>query len=136
MEDHVSVLAMIIHHLDGVQVGVGPVHQLLDEVQGHSSGLLCLIVHQSGPVGAVHVAAFHLGHVPIVGEEEHSGITHRRIITAELQPQHGPNVECCHQRPRSAPCSEVPIITTGVKPSSSKLENLRLQKHHVFQLWL
>lgn len=68
----VPVPAVVIHHVDVIQVGVCPVHQLLDHVQCHSSGLLNFIIHQPSPVGAVHVAALHLGKVPIVSEEEHS----------------------------------------------------------------
>lgn len=72
VDNGVPVLAVVIHHIDVIQVGVCPVHQLLDQVQCQSSGLLNFIIHQKGPVGAVHVAALHLGHVPIVREEEHS----------------------------------------------------------------
>lgn len=72
MDNVVPVPAMVIHYIDVIQVGVCPVHQLLDHIQCHSSGLLNFIIHQPRPVGAVHVAALHLGHVPIVGEKEHS----------------------------------------------------------------
>lgn len=72
MDNGVPVLAVVIHHVNVIQVRVCPVNQLLDYIQCHSCGLLDFIIHQPGPVSAVHVAALHLGHVPIVGEEEHS----------------------------------------------------------------
>lgn len=72
VDNGVPVLALVIHHVDVIQVGIGPIHQLLDHIQRHSSGLLDFIIDQPGPVGAVHVTALHLGHVPIVSEEEHS----------------------------------------------------------------
>lgn len=68
----VPIPAVIIHHINVIQVGVCPVYQLLDHIQCHSSGLLNFIIHQPGPVGAVHIAALHFGHVPIVSEEKHS----------------------------------------------------------------
>lgn len=72
VDNVVPVPAVVIHYIDVIQVGVCPVHQLLDHVQCHSSGLLNFIIHQPRPVGAIHVAALHLGHIPIVGEKEHS----------------------------------------------------------------
>lgn len=72
MDDGVPVLALVIHNINVIQVGIRPVHQLLDHIQCHSCGPLNFIMHQPGPVCAVHVAALHLGHIPIVGEEHHS----------------------------------------------------------------
>lgn len=71
VDNGVPVPAVVIHHIDVIQVSICPVHQLLDHIQCHSCGLLNFIIHQPGSVGAVHVAALHLGHVPIVSEEEH-----------------------------------------------------------------
>lgn len=78
MDNGVPVAALVIHHIDVIQVGVRPVHQFLDEVQCHSSGLLDFVIHQTSPVGAVHVAALHFGHIPVVSEEQHSGWWWRR----------------------------------------------------------
>ena len=64
-----SVLALVVHHLDVVQVGVGPVDQLVDQVQGDAVGEHDLTVHQLGPVLTVHVTALHLGDLTIVSEE-------------------------------------------------------------------
>lgn len=72
MDNVVPVPAVVIHHIDVIQVGVGPVHQLLDHIQCNSRGLLNFIIHQLCSVGAIHVAALHLGHVAIVGEKQHS----------------------------------------------------------------
>jgi hypothetical protein len=33
--------------------------------------------HQPRAVGAVHVAALQLGHIPVVGEEQHPGMGKR-----------------------------------------------------------
>lgn len=71
VDNVVPVPAVVIHHIDVIQVGVGPVHQLLDHVQRHGGGLLHFVIHQPRPVGAVHVAALHFGSAPVVGEEQH-----------------------------------------------------------------
>lgn len=71
MDDGMPVLAVVIHHIDIIQVGISPVHQLLDDIQCHSSWLLNFIIHKARPVSAVHIAALHLGHIPIVSEEHH-----------------------------------------------------------------
>lgn len=72
VDDGVPVLSSVIHHVDVIQVGICPVHQLLDYIQGHSCGLFDLIIHQPGAVGAVQVAALDLGSVPVISEEHHS----------------------------------------------------------------
>lgn len=72
VDNIVPVPAMVIHYIDVIQVGVCPVHQLFDHIQCYSSGLLNFIIHKPCPVGAIHVAALHLGHIPIVGEKYHS----------------------------------------------------------------
>lgn len=72
VDDAVPVLPIVIHHIDVVQVGVCPVHQLPDYVQRHGGGQLDSVIHQLCPVGAIHVAARHLGHIPIISEKQHS----------------------------------------------------------------
>lgn len=72
MDDVVPVLPIIIHNIDVIQVGVCPVHQLPDYIQCHGGGQLDSVIHQLCPVGAVHVAARHLGHIPIISEKQHS----------------------------------------------------------------
>lgn len=69
LDDGVPVLALVVHHLDVVQVGVGPVHHAVDQVQGDAVGEDDLAVHQLGAVLAVHVAALHPRRGAVVGEE-------------------------------------------------------------------
>ena len=69
LDDGVSVLAFVVHHLDVVQVGVGPVHQPADQVQRDAVWEHDLTVHQLGAVLTVHVTALHLGDLTVVGEE-------------------------------------------------------------------
>lgn len=69
LNDGVSVLALIVHHFDVVQVRVGPVHQPVDQVQRDAVREDDLAVYQLGAVLPVHVAALHLGDLPVVGEE-------------------------------------------------------------------
>lgn len=72
VDDVVPVLPVVIHNIDVIQVGVCPVHQLPDYIQRHGGGQLDSVIHQLCPVGAVHVAALHLGHIPIISEKQHS----------------------------------------------------------------
>ena len=69
LDNGVPVLSLVVHHLDVVQVGVGPVHQPADEIQRDAVGEYDLAVHQLGSVLAVHVAALHLGDLTVVCEE-------------------------------------------------------------------
>lgn len=69
LDDGVSVPALIVHHLNVVQVGVSPVHQPTDQVQGDAVREHYLTVHKLGSVLAVHVAALHLWDLTIVCEE-------------------------------------------------------------------
>ena len=73
LDDGVAVLALVVHHLDVVQVGVGPVHQSVDQVQRDAVGEHDLAVHQLGAVLPVHVAALNPGCGAIVGEEDFPG---------------------------------------------------------------
>lgn len=73
-----SVLALIVHHLDVVQVGVGPVHQSTDEVQRDAVREDDLTVHKLRTVLAVHVTALHLGDLTVIGEE-HLPVKRKRI---------------------------------------------------------
>lgn len=70
LDDGVPVLAFVVHHLDVVQIGVGPVHQPADEVQRDAVGEDDLAVHKLGSVLAVHVTALHLRDLTVVGEED------------------------------------------------------------------
>lgn len=72
MGNGVPVLSLVIHYVDVIQVGISPIHQLLDDIQCHSCGLFNPVVHQPRPVGAVHVAALDLGSIPVISEEHHS----------------------------------------------------------------
>lgn len=67
--DGMSVLAFIVHHLYVVQVGISPVDQPVDQVQGDTVGEHDLTIHQLGPVLTVHVTTLHLGSLTIVCEE-------------------------------------------------------------------
>ncbi len=73
LDDRMSVLAIVIHNFDKIQISVRPVDELLDQVQRHSGRLFGFILHYLGSVGAVHIAPFHLGYHPIVREKEFSG---------------------------------------------------------------
>lgn len=85
MDNVVPVPAAVIHHIDVIQVGVGPVHQLLDHVQRHGGGLLDFVIHQPRPVGAVHVAALHFGRAPVVGEEQHPVGSRVQCVSARIR---------------------------------------------------
>lgn len=69
LDNGVPVLSLIVHHLDVVQVSIGPVHQPADEIQRDAVGEYDLTVNQLGSVLAIHVAALHLGDLTIVCEE-------------------------------------------------------------------
>lgn len=69
LNDGVSVLALVVHHFDVVQVSVGPVHQPVDQVQRDAVREDDLAVHQLSTVLPIHVAALHLGDLPIVSKE-------------------------------------------------------------------
>lgn len=69
LDDGVPVLAFIVHHLNVVQIGIGPVHQPADEVQRDAVGEYNLTVHELGSVLAIHVAALHLRDLTVVCEE-------------------------------------------------------------------
>lgn len=73
------VLAFIIHNLDVVQIGIGPVHEPADEVQRDAMGEYNLTVHKLGSVLAVHVAALHLRDLAIVCEEHLPAETKGRL---------------------------------------------------------
>lgn len=85
VDNVVPVPAAVIHHIDVIQVGVGPVHQLLDHVQRHGGGLLDFVIHQPRPVGAVHVAALHFGRAPVVGEEQHPVGSRVQCVSARIR---------------------------------------------------
>lgn len=69
LDDGVPVFAFIVHNLDVVQIGIGPVHEPADEVQRDAVGEYNLTVHELGSVLAVHVAALHLRDLAVVCEE-------------------------------------------------------------------
>lgn len=69
LDDGVSVLAFIVHHLNVVQIGVGPVHEPADKVQRDAMGEHNLTVHKLGAVLTIHVTALHLRDLTIVCEE-------------------------------------------------------------------
>lgn len=86
VDNVVPVPAVVIHHIDVIQVGVGPVHQLLDHVQRHGGGLLNFVIHQPRPVSAVHVAALHFGSAPVVAEEQHpAGSSKVECVSDQIQ---------------------------------------------------
>lgn len=85
VDNVVSVPAVVIHHIDVIQVGVGPVHQLLDHIQRHGGGLLDFVIHQPRPVSAVHVAALHFGSAPVVGEEQHPAGSKVECVGDQIQ---------------------------------------------------
>lgn len=70
LDDGVPVLALVVHHLDVVQVGVGPVHQSADQVQRDAMGEHDLAVYELGSVLAVHVASLHLRDLTVICEED------------------------------------------------------------------
>lgn len=59
LDNSVAVLSLVVNHFDVIQVGVSPVHQAVDQVEGDAVGEDDLGVHQFGAVLAVHVAALH-----------------------------------------------------------------------------
>lgn len=67
-----SVLAVVIHNFDKIQISVRPVDELLDQVQCHGGRLFGFILHYPGSVGAVHVAALNFGYGPVVREKQFS----------------------------------------------------------------
>ncbi len=69
LDDGVPVLAFIVHHLNVVQIGIGPVHQPADKVQRDAVGEYDLTVHELGSVLAVHVTALHLRDLTVICEE-------------------------------------------------------------------
>lgn len=69
LDDGVPILAFIVHHLNVVQIGIGPVHQPADQVQRDAMGEHYLTVHQLGPILAVHVTALHLRDLTVICEE-------------------------------------------------------------------
>lgn len=84
LNDGVSVLAVIVHHLDVVQVSVGPVHQPADQVQRDAVREDDLAVHQLGAVLSIHVTALHLGDLPVVSKEH---LPTDKIRKGERKPQ-------------------------------------------------
>lgn len=64
-----AVLALVVHHFDVIKVGVGPVHQTVDQVERDAVGEDDLSVHQFGAVLAVHVTALHPRRGTIVCEK-------------------------------------------------------------------
>lgn len=69
LDDGVSVLALVVHHLNVVQIGISPVHQPADEVQRDAMWEYNLAVHELGSVLAIHVTALHLRDLTVVCEE-------------------------------------------------------------------
>lgn len=69
LDNSVAVLALVVNHFDVIQIGVGPVHQAVDQVERDAVGEDDLCVHQFGAVLAVHVAALHPRRGPIVCEK-------------------------------------------------------------------
>lgn len=64
-----AVLALVVDHFDVIKIGVGPVHQTVDQVERDAVGEDDLGVHQFGAVLAVHVAALHPRRGAIVCEK-------------------------------------------------------------------
>lgn len=91
LDDGVSVLALVVHHLNVVQVGISPVHQPADQVQRDAVGEHDLTVHELGSVLAVHVASLHLRNLTVICEEDlpvdrkESGGTDRQTGCQRLQ---------------------------------------------------
>lgn len=79
LNDGVPVLSLIVHHLNVVQVSVGPVHQPVDQVQRDAVREDDLAVHQLGAVLPVHVTALHLGDLPVVSKEHLPADEERRM---------------------------------------------------------
>lgn len=73
------VLAFIVHNLDVVQIGIGPVHEPADEVQRDAVGEYNLTVHKLGSVLSVHVTALHLRDLAVVCEEHFPAETKERL---------------------------------------------------------
>jgi len=71
LDDSVSVFAVVIDHLNVIQICVCPVHQLLHQVQSHCSRPLNLVIHKSCSVCTIHIAALQFGCIPIISEKEH-----------------------------------------------------------------
>lgn len=65
-----SVSTIVIHHGDEVQVDVGPVNELLNQVKGQRGGLLRPALHDAAPLRPVQMAALQLGYVSVIGEEQ------------------------------------------------------------------
>lgn len=69
LDNSVPVLALVVHNLDVVQVGISPVHQPADEVQRDAVGKHDLGVDEFGTILAIHVTALHLRDLTIICEE-------------------------------------------------------------------
>lgn len=87
LNDGVSVLALIVDHFDVVQVGISPVNQPVDQVQGDTMGEDNLTVHQLRAVLTIHVTALHPWGGPIVCEE------HFAVVKEEKQKGQGSSDE-------------------------------------------
>lgn len=69
LDDGVSVFALIVDHFNVIQVGIGPVNQAVDQVQGDTMRKNNLTVHQLSAVLTIHVTALNPWRRPIVCEE-------------------------------------------------------------------
>lgn len=69
LDNSVAVLALVVDHFDVIKIGIGPVHQTIDQVERDAVGEDDLSVHQFGAVLAVHVAALHPRRGTIVCEK-------------------------------------------------------------------
>lgn len=69
LNDGVSVFAFIVHYLDVVQISISPVDQPVDQVQGDAMWEDNFTVHQLCSVLSIHITAFHLWDLSVVGEK-------------------------------------------------------------------
>lgn len=69
LDDGLPALALVVHHLNVVQVGVSPVDEAADQVQRDAVRKHDLAIDQLGAVLPIHVTALHLWDLPIVREE-------------------------------------------------------------------
>lgn len=81
LDDVVSVLAIVIHNLNVIQICICPVDQLLYHVQCHCGWLLNLIIHKPASVSAIHVAPLQFAHFPIICKEEHPETEQAQIMS-------------------------------------------------------
>ena len=69
LDDGLPALALVVHHLNVIQVGISPVDKAADEVQRDAVRKHDLAVNQLGAVLPVHVTALHFGDLPVVSKE-------------------------------------------------------------------